>query len=131
MVKLIEVFESKKQSYSSHSKLYFSYSKFMKTSVCSRFYTPVDCIESRIIRPKYDLHKIEHRSMFFRFAYHSFGTALEDSRNSSLRITNTKFQTCLRVLQCSREGTDRCRYIRVIARVSDLTQLYRKGKVVA
>lgn len=88
MVKLIEVFESKKQSYSSHSKLYFSYSKFMKTSVCCRFYTPVDCIESRIIRPKYDLHKIEHRSMFFRFAYHSFGTALEDSRNSSLRQYN-------------------------------------------
>lgn len=60
----------------------------MKMSVCSRFYTPVDCIENRIIRPEYDLRKIERRSMFFRFAYHSFGTALQDSRYSSLRRYN-------------------------------------------
>lgn len=37
---------------------------------------------------KYDLHKIEHRFVFFRFAYHLFGTALEDSRCSSLRQYN-------------------------------------------
>lgn len=46
-------------------------------------------------------------------------------------ITNTKFQTCLRVLIGSREGTDRRGYIRIITRVSDVTQLYRKGKMAA
>ena len=59
--------------------------KFMKMSVCYRFYTSVDCMENRIIRPMYDLHKIERRFTFFRFAYHLFATALEDPRYFSLR----------------------------------------------
>lgn len=103
----------------------------MNISVCSRFYTPVDCIENRIIRPKYDLHKMEHRFVFVsRIIYLGRRCKIPDIllRDS---ITNTKFQTCLRVLLCSREGTDRCRYIRIITRVSDLMQLYRKGKVAA
>lgn len=103
----------------------------MNISVCPRFYTPVDCIENRIIRPKYDLHKMEHRFVFVsRIIYLGRRCKIPDIllRDS---ITNTKFQTCLRVLLCSREGTDRRRYIRIITRVSDLTQLYRKGKVAA